>query len=137
MKSSTQLNIAVALAIATCLTQVPIQANTAAPAPRMTGQELVDDFRGRSGGATGPMNPQRVFIHQRARGYLDGVSDGTEGSVWCYKGRLKAIELNHELIGQLAQLSPSVLKGNAGPLVLNFLREKYPCPSSPNAKRGS
>ena len=135
MKLLTPLVLGTALiALTIFVFHVPGRAQTAAQAPRMSGQDLIDNFRVPPGEDV-PMNPRRLFTHQLARGYLDGINDATEGLVWCYRGRLKPIERDYELIAELAKLPHATLKGNAAPLALDFLRKKYPCPSTPDAKR--
>ena len=95
-------------------------------APRLTGQQLVDLFRGPPD-ESAEVSAQTFAYHQQAKGYLDGINDATEGIVWCYSGRWKADERDHALIHSLAKLPPNTLSGNAAPLVLDFLRKKYPC----------
>jgi hypothetical protein len=105
-------------------------AQSAQVAPRMTGQQLVDQFRGPPE-EYGKMSGRTFTYHQLAQGYLDGINDATEGKLWCYSGRWKPDERDHALILEMSKLPPDVLKGNAAPLVLDFLRKKYPCPAKP------
>lgn len=102
-------------------------------APRMSGRALVDQYLG-SPAEAGDMSARTFAYHQLAKGYLDGINDATEGTVWCYSGRWKSDERDHALIVELAKLPPEVLRGNAAPLVLNFLRKKYPCPAGSTKK---
>ena len=80
------------------------------------------------------MSARTFAYHQLAKGYLDGINDATEGTAWCYTGRWKSDERDHALIIELAKLPPEVLRGNAAPLVLDFLRKKYPCPAGSTTK---
>ncbi|MGZ8340697.1 MAG: hypothetical protein ACXWU9_14055, partial [Telluria sp.] len=56
-------------------------AQPAKSAPRMSGQQLVDQFRGPPG-EFADMSARTFAYHQLARGYLDGINDATEGSMW-------------------------------------------------------
>ena len=64
--------------------------------------------------------------HELARGYLDGIKDATQGTVWCYRGG-QPHELSQDITDELAKLSPTELKGPAAPLVMKALRQLYPC----------
>lgn len=103
-------------------------------APHMSGRALVDNYLGPPA-EFGDMSARTFAYHQLAKGYLDGINDATEGTVWCYTGRWKSDERDHALIIELAKLPPEVLRGNAAPLVLDLLREKYPCPAGLTKKR--
>lgn len=102
-------------------------------APRMSGQALVSQFSGPSNAGNLPWDERDFARHQLAQGYLDGVNDTTEGSLWCYNGRWESEERDMDVIGALKKLPPEILKGNAALLVVNFLRDKYPC-AGPSTK---
>lgn len=99
----------------------------------MTGQQLVDQFRGPPGEFAN-MSARTFAHHQLARGYLDGINDATEGSLWCYTGRWKPDERDNAVILELGKLAAATLQGNAAPLVLAFLQKKYPCSTNPAVK---
>lgn len=127
MKPTAVLTLCFVLTIPICVAQ------PAKVAPRMTGQQLVDQFQGPPE-EYGKMSGRTFTYHQLAQGYLDGINDATEGKLWCYSGRWKPDERDHALILQMSKLPPEVLKGNAAPLVIDFLRKKYPCPAAAPAK---
>lgn len=127
MKSSTAIAVWLTLATSAPMAQ-PVKV-----APRMSGQQLVDQFRGPPG-EFGNMSARTFAYHQLARGYLDGINDATEGALWCYTGRWKPDERDNAVILELSKLPPAALQGNAAPLVLAFLQRNYPCPTNPAAK---
>ena len=113
---------------------LPVASAIAQPAdlaPRLSGKSLVEQFLGPPEEAK-EMKARTFAYHQHAKGYLDGINDATEGSLWCYTGRMKPHERDLALIVELAKLPPSTLRENAAPLVLDFLRRKYPCPIVPS-----
>ena len=93
-----------------------------------TGESLVRDFLGPPG-HQGELRGQDYLEHEAARGYIDGIKDATQGTGWCYAGRIKPHELNFELVETIRGLPASARKGNAAPLVVNALRAKFPCPA--------
>ncbi|WP_426176645.1 Rap1a/Tai family immunity protein [Massilia sp. TWR1-2-2] len=125
MKSTVCILIFLSLLTPMCAAQ------PAKVAPRMTGQQLVDQFLGPPK-EYGKMSGRTYTYHQLAQGYLDGINDATEGKLWCYTGRWKPHERDSELILELSKLPAATLKGTAAPLVLEFLIKKYPCHTSPN-----
>lgn len=63
-----------------------------------------------------------------AQAYVNGIKDGTEGTVWCFVGVILPHELNNELAWDLKEKhTPDELRGNAAPLILTDLRRRYPC----------
>lgn len=93
------------------------------------GINLVSDYLGYPELRDGPQGANAIF-HEGARSYLAGVKDITQGVAWCYDGYIKPHELNQELIESLQRLPAAELKGQAAPLVVAFLRKKYPCPAA-------
>ena len=72
--------------------------------------------------------PASAYLEQEAaRGYLSGVKDSTVGSAWCYPGRVKPDELDADIIGALQKLPREALHAVAAPLIVDFLRSKFPC----------
>lgn len=86
---------------------------------------------------TGPTEPStnqsirsgEIVDREMARGYMDGVKDATEGEDWCYVSG-KPHTLNDEIADSLAKLNREELKARAAPLVVNALRNLYPCPTN-------
>jgi hypothetical protein len=93
----------------------------------MTGDTLVRSYMGP------PEARNDVFLkggdaiaRETARGYMDGIKDATEGTVWCFVTGLPH-ELNEDIVGAIEKLPLEERKGNAGPLVVKVLRQLYPC----------
>jgi hypothetical protein len=104
-----------------------IHAQPAEIAPRMSGQMLLDRFQGPPNLNGKPLTGLDQMYRTLAQGYLHGINDATEGRDWCYTGRIKPDELDDRVISALKNLPADILSGNAAPLVVNFLRHKYPC----------
>lgn len=94
----------------------------------MRGDTLLRSYLGPAEQRTDPfLKAGDVVDHELARGFMDGIKDATEGSVWCYVSG-KPHELNDDIAAALSKLPPEVLKGRAAPLVIAALRERFPCP---------
>jgi hypothetical protein len=94
----------------------------------ISGETLLRDYMG-------PPQPRDdqflkggdIVDHEMARGYMNGIKDATEGAAWCYVAG-KSHELNDDIAAVLMKLKPEELKGRAAPLVVNALRQRFPCP---------
>lgn len=93
-----------------------------------TGENLVRDFLGPRG-HQGELKGQDYLEHEVVRGYIDGIKDATQGTEWCYAGRIKPHELNFELVETIQRLPASARQRNAAPLLVDALRAKFPCPA--------
>lgn len=109
------------------LVALPIAALTSTYHPSTSGESLVRDFLGHPELVGNDPQNMNTLFKETARGYLDGIKDATEGTAWCYSGRIKPHELNYQLIESIQGLSPAALKGNAAPLVVAALAKKLPC----------
>lgn len=95
----------------------------------MSGEALLRDYMG-------PLRPRDdpflkggdIVNQQMARGYMNGIKDATEGMAWCYVTG-KPHELNDDIAAALMKLTPEELQGRAAPLVVNALRQRFPCPT--------
>lgn len=123
------MKIAAAFTLCIAATALPTFAQPAKIVPRMTGQTLIDQFLGPPSLKNQALSGRHFIEHQLAQGYLDGIHDATEGTVWCYAGNAKPHTLDYSLVWSLKELSPDALQANAALLVLDFLRKKYPCPN--------
>ena len=95
--------------------------------PRMTGQQLIDNFQA---GAERPLSSQRpdsIMKNMVADGYLAGVADAFHGSAWCSDGSVKRDEINSAVIFNLKKLGKEKLAGPAAGLVKESLCKLYPC----------
>ncbi|AYZ65884.1 hypothetical protein EGY31_21820 [Burkholderia multivorans] len=89
--------------------------------PRVDGVRLLD---GMSRTDNSPYaNAERHVMS----GYLAGVADAAEGKDWCGTGRVKPGEIDSEVLGELRTLPRDALKAGAAGLIVNVLRQKYPC----------
>ena len=96
----------------------------------MSGETLLRNYMGPPGPRDDPfLKGGDIVNHEMARGFMDGIKDVTESSVWCY-GSGKPHELNDDIAADLAKLPPAELKKRAGPLVMKVLRQRFPCPST-------
>lgn len=96
----------------------------------ISGELLLRDYLGPSEPSTDKfVRSGEIVARETARGYMDGVKDATEGTAWCYVSG-KPHELNEDIADSLAKLKPEQLKGRAAPLVINALRQLYPCPAN-------
>lgn len=112
------------VAVALALPGLAVAAPGSYPYPfnMMSGEELIGKLLKP---ATADHDP---FNREIAYAYLNGIKDGTQGTVWCFTGRIKPDELNVELASALrAKLTRAELKRNAAPLVLDELRKRFPC----------
>jgi hypothetical protein len=79
-----------------------------------------------------PRDPTGYEYQQRekAYSYLDGLRDGTEGSVWCdMPHQVKTTDLAYELADDIAKMPAINRKTNAALLLLQQLKRRYPCRS--------
>jgi hypothetical protein len=78
-----------------------------------------------------PLDPTGYEYLQRekAYSYLDGVRDGSEGTVWCDVDQYKTPDLAYELAGDIAKMPAAERKKNAAVLLLQQLKRRYPCRS--------
>lgn len=96
----------------------------------ISGETLLRDYMG-------PPRPRDdlflkggdIVDHEMARGYMNGIKDATEGTAWCYVSG-KSHELNDDIAAALKKLKPEQRRGRAAPLVVNALRQRFPCPSN-------
>jgi hypothetical protein len=96
----------------------------------ISGQTLLRDYLGPPRPRDDPwLKGGDIVNREMARGYMDGIKDATEGTVWCYVSG-KPHELNEDIVNSLQELKPEQLKGRAAPLVINALRQLFPCPST-------
>ncbi|KVM75271.1 hypothetical protein WJ60_33625 [Burkholderia ubonensis] len=89
--------------------------------PRVDGVRLLD------GMSRADNNPYANAERHVMTGYLAGVVDSTEGKDWCDTGRVKSGEIDSEVLGELRKLPRDALKVGAAGLIVNVLRQKYPC----------
>lgn len=104
-----------------------IAAEPRKPVPRMTGQEFVERFFDSADTPLAQQTPQMLLERELALGYVAGVADASQGEKWCDKGLVKTIEIDAELAHLLRKLPPEALQRNAGALIVELLRKRFPC----------
>lgn len=121
------INSTAALLLLTAAISSPAAGRPEQQPPRMTGQQLIEDFQA---GADLPLSSQRPDTIRRnlaADGYLAGVSDAFHGSAWCSDGSVKENEINSAVIFSLKKLGKEKLSGPAAGLVKESLSKLFPC----------
>ncbi|TFW31019.1 Rap1a/Tai family immunity protein [Massilia horti] len=109
---------------------VPCFAQPAWDGPWMTGERLLKMVTFRPDVKNNfDLTPEEYLESERARAYINGVHDTTEGRGWCYSQRYhpgpEAL-LDDVLVG-LRKLPPQQLKRNAGDLIVEIWGRKWPC----------
>lgn len=66
----------------------------------------------------------------RARAYISGVADATQGQKWCNPGNVSLNELTDQVSVYFDYLPSARLKENAAVLVEEILSISFPCQSS-------
>ncbi|AOJ63358.1 hypothetical protein WJ32_13425 [Burkholderia ubonensis] len=89
--------------------------------PRVDGVRLLDSI------SRADNSPYANAERHVMTGYLAGVADSTEGRDWCGTGRVKSGEIDSEVLGEFRKLPRDALKVGAAGLIVNVLRQKYPC----------
>jgi len=89
-------------------------------APRITAQMIVDSFR------PPPGIPRQWADRHQADGYLRAARDLLPVR-WCPHPRLPMHEVDGEIVGYLANLSPTARQGDAAHLIADALVAKFPC----------
>lgn len=74
-----------------------------------------------------PHDGDAYMQREKAYSYLDGVRDGTEGSLWCDVNEYKTPDMAYEVADRIAKLPAVERKRNASLLILDQLKRMYPC----------
>lgn len=114
MRQFSKLYVLVALSVGVNL------ANAAAPA-------RVDADRLASGMSANDDSAFAIADRHYLAGYMAGVADATEGKAWCSNGKIKAGEIDSEVLGELRKMPGDMLKENAATLIGRVLKQKFPC----------
>jgi hypothetical protein len=79
----------------------------AAPAPktgRLSGSQIIERWTSPSSDGS-DRSPSQILAREYVDGYLAGVADATEGTVWCNTHFIKPHELDAEVIGLLKDIA--------------------------------
>jgi hypothetical protein len=74
---------------------------------------------------------QDAAVRERAKLYLLGVQDSTEGRAWCSYQRLKTVTLQELVFEHFKKLPPPRLDERAASLIEEALAKKFPCGGRP------
>lgn len=109
----------------------PASAQPAAAIPWMTGERLLRMVTFPPGAKGNfDLTPQQYLEAERARYYIEGVHDTTEGKSWCYSERYQPgpDALLDDIYAGLRKLSAAQLKRNASDLITEIWAKRWPCP---------
>lgn len=95
--------------------------------PRLSGDQLIADLLGNADLPKSEQSPKILYAQRFAEGYVAGVVDATEGSVWCAPA-MKRHEVDDRVWTELYKRPRGSLPGNAGALRLEQYVAKFPCP---------
>lgn len=118
------------LAVSSWLLMSPSMAQPAAQAPWMTGERLLQLVTFRPGVKNNfDLTPAEFVDAERARAYIEGVHDLSEGKSWCYSQRYQPgpDALLDNVYTDLRSLSPAQLKRNAAELIVEIWQRRWPC----------
>lgn len=101
-------------------------------APWMTGERLATMVRFAPGvRGNFDLSREQYLDAERARLYIEGVHDSSEGKQWCYSERHRPGPdlLRDQAEVGLRELSAEQLKDNAAELIIGIWKSKWPCPT--------
>lgn len=94
---------------------------SATTVPRVDGARLLESM------SRTDTTPYADAERHAMAGYLAGVADATAGKDWCGNQRVKQGEVDSDVLDALRKLPREALSASAANLVVNVLRQKYPC----------
>jgi hypothetical protein len=121
MRALTLIALAVALSV---------NSEQAGAAPWMTGERLLELLTYRPGvKGNFDLTPKEYLDAERARLYIEGVHDNSEGKSWCYGTRYQAgpDAMREAVEMALPKLSREQLKRNAADLIIEIWGKRWPC----------
>ncbi len=95
--------------------------------PRLTVKTLVEYYVGEAGKSPWEQSAAAARHIELAKGYLAGVADGAQGSVWCDKASVKVGEIDADVIAQLKKLPSAEQNQAAAQAITKILARKFPC----------
>jgi hypothetical protein len=115
--------------IASVLLAAPCVAQPVSQAPWMTGEKLLRLIS--YGSLPGFQSAEKELDFERARHYIDGVHDLSEGKAWCYSARHQPGReaLQSDVTYWLKKVPPDQLQRNAADLIVEIWQRRWPCPS--------
>jgi hypothetical protein len=99
-----------------------LECGASEPAPRLTGEKLVQYFSYPFDGTS-----DEILKGEFAKGYLAGIADATQGKVWCITWVKKPDEIDADVFHALRKLPQERLREKASVLIVEVMGKKYPC----------
>lgn len=121
------IGLCVAMAGAIAWAGPATAADAARTPPHLSGQQYLDRQFDNSDTPREDRENKAVFNQQYARGYLAGIADLSRGNTWCAKTPPKPAELELAVLRALRKLSSIDLQQDASQLILQALRNEFPC----------
>lgn len=117
--------------VAGLLMAAPCVAQPISQAPWMTGERLARLIS--YGSLPGVRSAEKDLDFERARHYIDGVHDLSEGKFWCYSsGHQPGREaLQSDVAVGLKRMPSDQLQRNAAELIVEIWQKRWPCPARP------
>lgn len=109
---------------------LPLYAQSLKDGPWMTGERLLRMLTYPPGAKNNfDLTPDQYIDSERARSYIDGVHDMSEGKSWCYSERYQPGDeaLHADVVMGLRKLPPGQLKRNAADLIVEIWGKRWPC----------
>lgn len=118
------------------VTALPATAQPISVAPWMTGERLLKMVTFAPGSKGNfDLTPEQYLDAQRARFYIEGVHDKSEGKSWYYSARYQPgpDALLDNIYAGLRKLPRAQLKRNASDLITEIWAATWPCPDQRKA----
>ncbi|GGE93010.1 hypothetical protein GCM10008020_42530 [Massilia psychrophila] len=107
---------------------IPVSLAAQTPAPgRLTGTQIIERWTAPPSDGS-DRTPSQILAREYVDGYLAGVADATQGTVWCNPRAIKPHEVDAEVMGVLKSLPPvQTSRGVAAKLAIAALSKRFPC----------
>ncbi|OZI33145.1 hypothetical protein CEG14_20085 [Bordetella genomosp. 1] len=100
-----------------------------------SGAELLTALEGNMPSGIADTTQRQRYSSTYAQAYIVGVADLTQGRLWCTKTGVLPHELSDRVHTFLQDQPASALRGNAGTLTGQALRQAFPCAAAATGKR--
>lgn len=118
-------------------TAVPCSGQSVRDVPWMTGARLLEMVSYPPETKSGlELSRSQYATAERARLYIEGVHDATEGKAWCYSERYRPgpDALREQVEMALRAMPPAQLQRNAADLIVDVWARHWPCKSNKSAR---
>jgi len=94
---------------------------------RLTGTQIIERWTAPPSDGS-DRTPSQILAREYVDGYLAGVADATQGTVWCNPHAIKPHEVDAEVMGVLKSLPPAqTSRSVAAKLAIAALSKRFPC----------